>query len=187
MGKYKFFLFFAFLLEFLFFVFLLEGCAGKKKVLVFGFFKREGDEYFYRRDSYSYGVINSSYNLLRFLGDYEFLGVRDVNFVYGDYGGMVSNNRGYDFYLTGEYSLVEGEVSYIARLHDRGGNVVWDCVIVSNTEVDSLFGVADEIALRSSKFLMNKEMELGSVGIEVLGDLNRVMDIEVNDYDVYKG
>ncbi|MEN2998800.1 MAG: hypothetical protein ABDH28_07190 [Brevinematia bacterium] len=167
-------------------VIILYSCGSSvKKVAIFGFFSEKEGEYVYDRNLYSYGVIKSSHSLLRYLKEYEILDPLRVNFNYGDYVSMVKNNKGMEYFITGEYRLEGENIIYKVNVHDNRGIIIWSSVIKGGTSEDELFKIADSIAIMCANAITRKDVGIGNVEFEVVGIRNREVDIMVNKQIVF--
>ncbi|MCS7299461.1 MAG: hypothetical protein RMJ37_05850 [Spirochaetia bacterium] len=169
---------------------ILLGCfTPTKKVIIFSSFKEEKTNYTYERNKYSYGVLMSSYNTMRFLKGYSISEPIAPNFNYNSYTEMVNNNKNADLYLTSTYSINKGLLSYTINIHNNQGNIIWsyklEKVLDNDNIEETLFEVADTISLKYSSILMNKEVGFSKISIEITGTNERLVDIHLNDQMVY--
>ncbi|MCX8097312.1 MAG: hypothetical protein N3D81_07470 [Spirochaetes bacterium] len=169
---------------------ILLGCfTSTKKVIIFSSFKEEKTNYTYERNKYSYGVLMSSYNTMRFLKGYSISEPIAPNFNYNSYTEMVNNNKNADLYLTSTYSINKGLLSYTINIHNNQGNIIWsyklEKVLDNDNIEETLFEVADTISLKYSSILMNKEVGFSKISIEITGTNERLVDIHLNDQMVY--
>lgn len=169
---------------------ILLGCSTPtKKVVIFSSFKEEKTNYTYEKNKYSYGVLVSSYNTMRFLKGYSISEPIAPNFNYNNFTEMVNNNKNADIYLTSTYSINKDLLSYTINLHNNQGNIIWSDKIEKALDNDNieetLFEVADAISLKYSSILVNKEVGFGKIAIEITGTSERLVDIHINDQMVY--
>lgn len=171
----------------LFFIFISLSSFGiQKKIKMFSFVERDKDKFFALKNDYSYGVIMSSYNLLRLLKDYEFDKPTIINFNYPNYREMIFKNRGYDLFVLGEYSITNEEITYRLMIFNKEGIKLLETDIKGTTDVDSLFEIADKIALTTASFITSKRVEIVKLKIDITGDNNRMINIELNGNIIFR-